>query len=596
VREGLSRPLWLALVIAAFCLPLFFGLGRTDVENDEGIYSYAVDGMVANGDWMNPLSSPHTDEVFLEKPPLKFWIVALPIRLGLLPDTEFGIRFWDALFGAVAFLYVYVIGRRLAGPLCGVTAVMLLFAYGPLLFEHGLRGNNMEGPLFLCYCGGTYHYIAWADQADRRRRFGHIIGVALYFFLGFMTKFVAAFFLPVMLAAATAVLPAARQRLVADFSRWILGGVLVLALAAPWFIYQQLHVGNLLWRIIFGVHVFTRFTASVDPSHIHPWNFYYAQIIRELEHTGTAWLALVGIIILVWHAIRDRRVEAVTVVMWMAVPLALMSIGTSKLHHYAYPFLPPIALAAGYGPAWAVRAGRGYIEAFMLRVQEWLGQHRPWSAAASRVFLGLAFVALAIGVATLVTGSLNVKIGNVLVFRNSHVSRPLFVALACATLAGRGVVAARYLVPAAVLLLVLPGNAYEDAIHRLGVEAHPVRSARDCGLQVQQAELAAGRSVRGVYAIGEYHWFLHSYYFYLHRLGVWDRSEKLDPPALASALFEPGHQRPVMIGDTDYRAFKADHGDALREIPAIPLRDVLLLMPGPYAVCGPAPAPRTQRP
>jgi hypothetical protein len=123
-----------------------------------------------------------------------------------------------------------------------------------------------------------------------------------------------------------------------------------------------------------------------------------------------------------------------------------------------------------------------------------------------------------------------------------------------------------------------------------------VRSARDCGLQVQQAELAAGRSVRGVYAIGEYHWFLHSYYFYLHRLGVWDRSEKLDPPALASALFEPGHQRPVMIGDTDYRAFKADHGDALREIPAIPLRDVLLLMPGPYAVCGPAPAPRTQRP
>ena len=44
VRQGLSRPFWLALVIAAFCLPLFIGLGRTDVENDEGIYSFAVDG------------------------------------------------------------------------------------------------------------------------------------------------------------------------------------------------------------------------------------------------------------------------------------------------------------------------------------------------------------------------------------------------------------------------------------------------------------------------------------------------------------------------------------------------------------------------
>ena len=35
-----------------------------------------------------------------------------------------------------------------------------------------------------------------------------------------------------------------------------------------------------------------------------------------------------------------------------------MSVGTSKLHHYAYPFLPPIALAVGFGPAWVARVGR----------------------------------------------------------------------------------------------------------------------------------------------------------------------------------------------------------------------------------------------
>ena len=44
MREGLSRPLWLAVIVAAFALPLFVGLGRTDMENDEAIYSYAVDG------------------------------------------------------------------------------------------------------------------------------------------------------------------------------------------------------------------------------------------------------------------------------------------------------------------------------------------------------------------------------------------------------------------------------------------------------------------------------------------------------------------------------------------------------------------------
>ena len=34
--------------------------------------------------------------------------------------------------------------------------------------------------------------------------------------------------------------------------------------------------------------------------------------------------------------------------MWAVVPMAIISAGTSKLYHYAYPFLPPVALAAGY--------------------------------------------------------------------------------------------------------------------------------------------------------------------------------------------------------------------------------------------------------
>ena len=51
-----------------------------------------------------------------------------------------------------------------------------------------------------------------------------------------------------------------------------------------------------------------------------------------------------GAALLPVEAWRERRVEAVTVIAWLVVPLALMSMGTSKLHHYAYPFLPPLAL------------------------------------------------------------------------------------------------------------------------------------------------------------------------------------------------------------------------------------------------------------
>ena len=361
MRQGLSRPFWLALVIAAFCVPLFIGLGRTDVENDEGIYSYAVDGILATGDWLNPLASPHDDVVFLEKPPLKFWIVAAPIRLGLLPHDEFGLRFWDALFGAIGFLYVFVIGRRLAGVVCGLIAVMVLFVYEPLLFEHGLRGNNMEAPLFLCYCGGVYHYIAWATGDDLRGRWRHVMAVWLYFFLGFMTKFVAAFFLPVLLGATSLLLPSVRRRLVADLRLWLSAAGLVVALSAPWFIYQHFKSGGAVWTVMFGLHVLTRFTSSLDVSHVHPWHYYWVTLWGALFHMGTAWLAVAGFVLLAVVAWRERRVEAVTVIAWLVVPLTLMSIGTSKLHHYLYPFIPPAALAIGFGPGWIARAGAGYL-------------------------------------------------------------------------------------------------------------------------------------------------------------------------------------------------------------------------------------------
>ena len=390
MREGLSRPFWLVLVIAAFCAPLFFGLGRTDVENDEGIYSFAVDGILATGDWLNPPTSPHTDAVFLEKPPLKFWIVALPIRLGLLPHDEAGLRFWDALFGAVAFLYVYAIGRRVGGLVCGLLAVMTLFVYEPLLFDHGLRGNNMEAPLFLCYCGGIYHFLAWATQADLRIRRRHVIAVGLYFFLGFMTKFVAALFLPIVIATVALALPDTRKRLFADVRTWLAAAALVIGLVAPWFVYQHFKSGGAVWTVMFGLHVLTRFTASLDPGHIHPWYYYWATLWSDLLHMGTAWFALGGFALLCVVAWRRRRVEEITIIAWLVVPLALMSVGTSKLQHYLYPFIPPAALAVGFGPGWLTRAGSGYLDRIMTAVHARLAAGGGWRQVLRRVFLALA--------------------------------------------------------------------------------------------------------------------------------------------------------------------------------------------------------------
>jgi hypothetical protein len=47
--------------------------------------------------------------------------------IGYRRNINHGLRFWDALFGATAFVYVFAIGSLLAGPVCGAVAVLLLF-------------------------------------------------------------------------------------------------------------------------------------------------------------------------------------------------------------------------------------------------------------------------------------------------------------------------------------------------------------------------------------------------------------------------------------------------------------------------------------
>ena len=593
MREGLSRPLWLAVVVVAFCIPLFVGLGRTDMENDEAIYSYAVDGILRTGDWLNPLSSPHDDAIFLEKPPLKFWIVAAPIKLGLLPHDEFGLRVWDALFGAISFLYVFALGRRLAGPLCGVIAVMSLFVYWPLLFEHGLRNNNMEAPLVLCYCGGVYHYVAWASAAsngDEGKRRRHVLAIFLYFFLGFMTKFVAALFLPIVLGVLTIIDRGARTRLVSDWRRWALGVVLFFAFASPWFIYQQIVAGSHLWSVILGTHVVMRMTVSIDPSHIHPWDYYFKKIFQELEYAGIAWLALIGAVLLIVTAAREgreKRLPAIAILTWFIVPMGLISMGTSKLHHYAYPFLPPVALAAGFGPAWLIEWSRPYMDRLMSALDVRLDAWRGRGTAVRTVLLTLAGIAIVIAIATLIVGQLQLHIGDTVVFRNSRVSRPLLLALLLATVAGRGVLAARLLVPLMLLVAVLPTARYEETLRLTERGDHSMRSARDCLMQVRARELAAGRRPPSIFAIGEQKWMLHSHYYYFHHLGKWERSELLDERVVERGLFSPGEERPILIGDADYQTLKGTHGAALLAVPALRMREVLLLMPGPYAICDP---------
>ena len=358
VKTRLAGLAWAVVIVAAFGRPLFHSLGQADLENDEALHSIVAESIVETGDWMTPHSYvPYLSPDFVEKPPLKFWLVAAPIRAGLLPGDEAGLRFWDALFGAAAFLYVFALGRHMAGAWCGLSAVLALFTFEPLLFNHGLRTNNMDASVVLAYCGGMYHVVRWVRTDSSRGRLGHAAAAGAWFYLGLMTKFVAVAFLPAVAGLVAVMLPSVRARVFAAWRTWLAVTVAVAALAAPWFVYQTVRSGAEFWYVILGEHVFKRFSTGLDPSHLKPWGYYLGFVVRELSRAHTLWLVAGGGLLVLWRSLREEWFEGALLLFWFWLPTAFISLGSSKLPHYCTRSCP----RSRSGPATACRGPGGWL-------------------------------------------------------------------------------------------------------------------------------------------------------------------------------------------------------------------------------------------
>lgn len=598
-------------MVVFFCIPLFLGLSRLDLHGDEAIYSYAVDRMLETGDWLTPRLSP-TDRPHLSKPPLKYWMVASLIGSGLLPHNEAGLRFVDALLGSIAFIYLYWLGRWLGGALCGVVTVLVLFTLDSLLFVHGLRSNTMEAALFLSYCGGIYHFARWAEglgQSPKHRQRSHALAVGAYFVLGFMTKFVAALFLPLVCLVAFALRPGAREHARRHWRDGVASALLVLAATLPWWVYETFAFGERLWHVMLGRNVYVRFTSTVNPEHLQPWSFYFSRTWNELFYADSAWIVAAGMILLSIKAWQGRPWLARLFVVWWLLPTVLISIGTSKLYHYAYPFLPPLALGAGYAASAMFRAADGKVGAVINR---WHGAAPVGSPAGVllvarwTLFAGGA-VAFALAAWTSIVGQVRWEIGEVTLLRSSSLLRPLSLGGIMWGLGGYAFSSVRFIAVCA-LALVLPLSAYPETAKRLLTVDHPLRSLEACAMRVRRAGAETGT---GVYNAAE-GMNRHSYFYYLRHLGPWIVPEHPRRAELRRRLFTAGEQTPVILWRKRYgglitevkrtrdrsragRGAPGAHRQTRR--PAIQLngvaaeRDLVVLMPGPYQACV-APAAR----
>jgi len=320
------------LLLAA--LTFFAGLGRGAItDSDEAFYAEASREMVASGDWVEP---HYNYEPRWQKPIAYYWLTSV-IYLGI-GAGEFAARFWAAIAGIGLVLVTAAAGRRWYDETTGLLAgAMVATNFG--YFAIG-RMSLPDLPLTFCITLAIWAaFVSTLESERSTRKFVVLAAVGLG--LGFLMKGPVGLIIPFIVIVP--VLMIERRSIGLNPADIMLGFVIMIVVAAPWYLMMYARHGNEYLNSFFIGDNFERFATDRfnDP---RPWWFYLPVVAGGL----LPWTPLA----LVWlgpmtQFLRGRRAIGtidLRLLMWAVFPLVFYSLSIGKQPRYVLPVLPPLAL------------------------------------------------------------------------------------------------------------------------------------------------------------------------------------------------------------------------------------------------------------
>ena len=317
-------------------------------------------------------------EAFCEKPPLTYWLAAVPIRL-------FGADAWSArlpnlLYAVITALCVGLLARRSAGRIAGAAGAA---AVGTFLLTYQVAiWLATDAPLLAAVSAALLGAYRGFYAATRRERLLGYMGMHAALALGFLSKSAIAWMVPALTVVGLAVWEKRWRELL----RWelYLGLLLQAAMILTWigFVYAgpdgAAHLKVFFWNNLVG-----RFTHVDAPDQIQ-----YAaghrnspgKYLIELPLYLFPWTLLV--IAALRRAWRQRKSpfdehRPVRFALAASLPaLAVLSLAATARNVYLAPALPGIALLLGWwsqgvaadADPWDVRALRASAALLVLAV------------------------------------------------------------------------------------------------------------------------------------------------------------------------------------------------------------------------------------
>ncbi len=388
IRKDVAVPLLCLFIVGVSVMMI--QVGNTHLwDQDEGFYATTAAEMHARNDWVTPTFN---GKLFAHKPPMMFW--GMIVGYEVFGVSELGARVVSTLFGLGTIFLTFAIARKLFDTATGLFAGLAIGSC--ILFTTVSRSATADAHLTFFTVLALYLWVCDYFQAPDSSREQMLASVrwrtwiATYAVMGLavLTKGPIGFLFPTavvglfLLTEGQQTVPVESrlvQRLwlriqpyapMAFFKtvwqmRPVTAAVVVMLVAAPWYLLVQWRSNGEFLQEFIGVHHLGRMSQSMD-NHSGPIYYYLLACLIGMY----PWSAFAVPTALSWfgHARMPSQSRAVRFVTgWAAVYLVLFSLASTKLPNYVLPAYPALAIMIGrYFALWSqdVNAvSRGWLNA-----------------------------------------------------------------------------------------------------------------------------------------------------------------------------------------------------------------------------------------
>ena len=329
------------IILIGFCLILFFfNLSRWDLWNpDEPRYAQVAKEMVTRGDW---ILMHNNGEVYPDKPPLFFWLIALSSYLWQ-GFTPFAVRFPAAFFGTLTVLFTFLLGRILFHPRIGffsglILATSLQFAYLSIRANIDTTLTFFITASLLCFWYGQNR-----QEKNKKGGLGRFSIYGFYIGMAFATlaKGPVGFILPLLVTLVYLVLGKDWRGI--KEMRLLPGMLLFLGIILCWYLPAVWKGGRGYLNdtlLVHSIHRYSQGWAKLRPI------YYY---LSDFPINFSPWIVFLPSAFVYAYSRKnlEKRRESLFLTIWFAVIFIFFSLSKGKRTLYLLPLFPAASLLVG---------------------------------------------------------------------------------------------------------------------------------------------------------------------------------------------------------------------------------------------------------